>query len=344
MRILLLILLFFSLTLPCLKASVYHGEPKDDEKKKGVIKKEETTTNSSDENEEPNSNEDEEEEENENDEELEDENYEEDSDTLSSINFLKKNTWNINDSIFNIPAYDVYCNWNTKVIHPYKFDLTKKSDTSYIHLQSHLECEYDHPFEGEVTSNFGPRNGRFHYGIDIKLNTGDTVVAAFEGTVRIAQESSTYGNVIVLRHNNGLETFYAHLDKMLVEVGDHLNAGEVLGLGGNTGRSSGSHLHFEVRFMGAPINPNEIISFDNYSLKMNVLPLTQSNFAYLTKARVETKIKGRKNKRKKYHTVRKGDTLSKIARKYGVNAKKLSKINRIKLSSKLRPGKKIRLA
>ncbi len=342
MRFILLLLTSFFLCFPCLQASVHHGDPKDDEKKKNTLKKEEIKSDSSDENEEVSSSE--EAEETEDEEENEDENYDEYSDTLSSINFLKKNNWNVNDSIFNIPAYDIYCNWNTKVIHPYKFDLTKKSDTSYIYLQGHSTCDYDHPFEGEVTSNFGPRNGKFHYGIDIKLNTGDTVVAAFEGTVRIAQQSTTYGNVIVVRHNNGLETFYAHLDRMLVEVGDHLEAGEILGLGGNTGRSSGSHLHFEVRYMGAPINPNEIISFDNYRLKMNVLPLTQSNFAYLAQARAVNKIIIRKGKRKKYHIVRKGESLSKISRKYGVNVKKLCKLNRIKSSVRLRPGKKIRLA
>jgi murein DD-endopeptidase MepM/ murein hydrolase activator NlpD len=339
-------ILFFSLLFHLSTASVssYGLEPKDDEKKKSTSQKAQNNPDQQQEEEiELSDEKDDLEEEEEEDFDLEQEEEQEDIDSLSGFNFLKQKSWTINDSIFNIPAYDVYCNWNTKVIHPYKFDLTKKADTSFIFLQHHT-CDYDHPFEGEVTSDFGPRNGRFHYGVDIKLNTGDTVVAAFEGTVRIAQISSTYGNVVVLRHSNGLETFYAHLDKMLVEVGDHLNAGDVLGLGGNTGRSFGSHLHFEVRFMGAPINPNDIISFNDFSLKTNILPLNQSHFAYLTKARAEAKVKSKKSKRKKYYLVKKGDTLSKIARKHGLSAKKLSKINRIKLTSKLRPGRKIKLS
>lgn len=333
MRILLLLFLSIFFNYSFILASPDHGDPKDDEKKKNALKKTENKTQDADHDEEEESHE-----EGESDEEI----FDEDSDTLGTLNYLTNNKWSVNDSIFNIPAYDIYCNWNTKVIHPYRFDLTKKADTSYIFLQSNSGCDYNHPFEGHVTSNFGPRNGRFHYGIDIKLNTGDSVAAAFEGTVRIAQQSSSYGNVIVLRHNNGLETFYAHLDKMMVKVGDHLEAGDILGLGGNTGRSSGSHLHFEVRFKGAPINPNEIISFDNYSLKMNILPLSHSNFDYLTKARAEANVK--KIKQKKYHTIRKGETLSKIARKHRISVKKLCKLNRIKVTTKLRPGKKIRLS
>ena len=258
---------------------------------------------------------------------------ESEEDTISGAQLLSSIIWDMNDSLMNIPAYDIYGDWNTGDIHPYKFDLTKKIDTTYIYLQDEGQCGYSHPVTGYITSNFGPRSSRFHYGIDIKLQTGDSVYNAFEGVVRIAQTSKTYGNVVVIRHNNGLETLYAHLSKIDVEVGRSLNAGEIIGLGGNTGRSTGSHLHFEVRFKGEPINPNEIIDFESCLLKTDVLAINKAHFAYLKEIRAV-----------KYHTVRKGDSLGLIARKYGTSVSRLCKLNRIKSSTMLKVGRKIRYA
>ena len=114
----------------------------------------------------------------------------------------------------------------------------------------------------KITSPFGPRWRRMHNGLDLKVNIGDTIVAAFDGKVRIVKyERRGYGKYVVIRHDNGLETIYGHLSKQLVEENQLVKAGEVIGLGGNTGRSTGSHLHFETRFLGIAINPIYMFDF-----------------------------------------------------------------------------------
>jgi murein DD-endopeptidase MepM/ murein hydrolase activator NlpD len=247
-----------------------------------------------------------------------------------------------NDSLISFPAYDLYCGWDTVNIHSPKFDIASLKDTSKnILLFDINSCGYVHPFEGKITSCFGPRKKRYHYGVDIDLETGDCVSAAFDGKVRIAKKSKSYGNVIVIRHDNGLETYYAHLSKINVEIGQEIYAGEVIGLGGNTGRSRGSHLHFEVRYMGQPINPSEIISFDEHKLICETLTISSKTFNYLAEAK-KAAAKTAKGKGK-IHVVKKGDTLSAIARKYGTSTKVLSKKNGIKPGAKLKLGQRIRI-
>lgn len=247
-----------------------------------------------------------------------------------NISFENDGVYDINDSLRAIPAYDMYCKWDTRNIHAYEYDLTKKHDTTRLILQ-HAHCDYQLPCGGHVTSDFGERGARYHYGIDLKLHKGDPVKTAFEGVVRISQYSRSYGHVIVVRHNNGLETLYAHLSKRQVKPGDHVEAGEVIGLGGNTGRSSGAHLHFECRFMGEPINPNEVIDFETGRLKSSFLDISADNFDYLKKARA-----------KKYHRVRSGDTLYGIARRYRTSVNTLCRLNGIRESSILRIGQSLR--
>lgn len=224
----------------------------------------------------------------------------------------------------------MFFQWDTLNIHSYNYDLKNLRDTLLV-LSDNSLSGYAPPHIGEVTSNFGFRSQRFHYGIDIKLETGDPVLCAFKGKVRIAKRSKTYGNVVVVRHSNGLETIYAHLSRIDVEIGQDVQAGDMIGLGGNTGRSTGSHLHFEVRFKGKAINPNEIISFTDNSLISDSLLISQENFKYLSEI-----------KKIKYYTIRKGDTLSRIAAKYGTTTKKLCKLNGIKSTTVLRVGRKIR--
>ncbi len=245
-----------------------------------------------------------------------------------------------NDSLISLPSDGLYGSWDTLNIHPYRFDISLLNGTATIPLCSENSCGYVHPFLGDVTSNFGPRRRRFHYGIDIDLETGDYVGAAFDGKVRIVKNSQSYGNVVVIRHNNGLETFYAHLSKTNVEVGQNVFAGDIVGLGGNTGHSRGSHLHFEVRYMGQPINPNSIISFDEHRLISNALTLNKKTFSYIS----EAKKLGKKSKGKnRFHVVKKGDTLSAIARKYGTTTQVLCKKNRLKRTVTLRNGQKIKI-
>ena len=149
--------------------------------------------------------------------------------------------------------------------------------------------------------------------------------------VRIAKYDPTYGRVVVIRHQNGLETLYAHLSKFKVKVGDYVQAGDVIALGGNTGRSTGPHLHFEVRYLGEPINPNDIIDFQNGILKMDQLNLSGENFAYLKEIR-----------KRKYYRVRSGDSLSRIGYRKGVSITKLCRLNRISRTSVLQIGQRIR--
>ena len=134
-----------------------------------------------------------------------------------------------------------------------------------------IHKDFDCPVQGIVTSRYGYRKGRYHNGIDLNLRTGDTVKAAFSGRVRYAKwNDGGFGNLVIIRHHNGLETFYAHLSKHLVAPDQEVKAGEPIGLGGNTGRSFGAHLHFEVRFYDAPMNPEEDRAMVCGSLAFNV--------------------------------------------------------------------------
>ncbi len=275
---------------------------------------------------------------------------------ISPENFIKAddiesfddidNSDNINESEASSydPNFDYYGIWDTISVNPYKIDLTQKSDTSLIILQDKYRCDYNHPFSGMITSDFGPRSRvRYHYGVDIKLATGDSVRCAFEGTVRIARRSSTFGNVVMVRHRNGLETIYAHLSAINVRIGQHVESGELLGLGGNTGHSFGSHLHFEVRYKGMPINPNSIISFSDSKLMTDSVAIDRSCFRYLVDFRDHSKYASKHGKHGKYYVVRKGDTLGKIAQRKNIPLKKLCRLNGIKSTTVLRPGKKLRL-
>lgn len=137
------------------------------------------------------------------------------------------------------------------------------------------------PVPGAVTSNYGyrPRFRRMHRGVDMRLSTGDTVVAAFNGRVRIVNyEANGYGNYVVIRHDNGLETVYGHFSKHLVKRNQYVKAGEPIGLGGNTGRSFGAHLHFETRYMGVAINPAAIIDFNNATVYSDVFTFNKNNY------------------------------------------------------------------
>lgn len=159
------------------------------------------------------------------------------------------------------PELDIYNEgWNSKRVNP--FNENEVPDQFLIDVRNYVM-----PVPGAVTSNYGyrPKFGRTHKGIDLKLNHNDTVVAAFEGKVRVVNyEGRGYGNYVIIRHPNGLETVYGHLNKQLVKEDQIVRAGEPIGLGGSTGRSTGPHLHFETRFMGYPINPAAIFDFANH--------------------------------------------------------------------------------
>jgi hypothetical protein len=225
-----------------------------------------------------------------------------------------------------VPAAALYKSWNNILVKPFDTNMVKMPDTTLISLVG-----YSHPRKNYLTSDFGFRRYRHHFGVDIKVQVGDTIVSSFDGMVRICKYSSSFGNVVVIRHNNGLETIYAHLSRSLVSTNQVIKSGEPIGLGGNTGRSTGPHLHYEIRYLGQNINPHDIIDFDNYCAKGDNLNLCAKNFAYLSEIR---KIR--------YHVVRRGDTLGHIAMKYGVSVSKLCKLNKIRSTKLLRTGQKIR--
>jgi murein DD-endopeptidase MepM/ murein hydrolase activator NlpD len=270
--------------------------------------------------------------------ELEELTEEEDDSTAADLESFE----NINDedicALINCDLYNAI--WDTTRINPYGLNLKEKKDSTFLTLFHDVQCDYAHPTCGEITSEFGFRRTRYHYGIDINLETGDEVLAVFEGTVRVARFSPSYGYYVIVRHLNGLETLYAHLSQINVSAGKYIQAGDRLGLGGNTGHSRGSHLHFEVRFLGQQINPRDVISFEEYTCSTKELCISPANFDYLRKVE---KHKAEVSKRK-YHKIRKGDTLSKIARKHRTTVSKLCKLNRMSKKTKLRLGKRIRVA
>ena len=283
----------------------------------------------------------------------------------------------LSDSIARIPAYDVYCHWDTKNLFRHKGSIDDFFNGYRVVLQLD-SCDFVYPAPGVLTSPFGPRWGRMHYGLDIDLETGDAVSAAFEGMVRISQHHDSYGNVVVIRHNNGLETLYAHLSERSVSPGDHVEAGDIIGLGGNTGRPYGSHLHFEIRFLGEAIDPSYVVDAHQRKLKMSAFTLGKEHFKHVnvdkasvdarkdnqvdnkvdsqptnsekkqSKTEVKNKSNTNKNKKgsntgaKKFHTVKSGDTLSHLAVKYNTSVTNLCKLNGLKSTSTLHIGQKIR--
>lgn len=252
--------------------------------------------------------------------------------TLSEIEMEEKEN-------LMFPADELYgSNWENRWVDPFRGTAKVNFPDSFA-----IDCSsFVYPIAidsmARITSKYGPRRRRMHKGIDLKVLKGDTIRAAFNGKVRIkAFERRGYGYYVVLRHPNGLETIYGHLSKILVEENQIVRAGETIGLGGNTGRSTGSHLHFETRFLGQAINPAEIIDFENG------VP-HQDTYVFHN-----IKINGRRSNiytsssdRMVYHRVKSGDTLGKIARIYGTSVNELFRLNGLKSTSVLRIGQSIR--
>lgn len=250
--------------------------------------------------------------------------------------------------IMNSPEFGSYSlTWNTNDCYSRKNDLTKLKDTVWLCVESDDLGGFTLPFDGYITSRYKYRNGKFHNGIDIDLETGDTVVCAWDGVVRYAQANSGgYGNLVIVRHYNGLETYYAHLSKLLTFSGQKVKSGDVIGLGGNTGHSFGSHLHFEVRFYDNTINPEEVIDFKKKKLKDPNLFLHKTLFrpGVTPSNQWKTDSNGKKQYlEKKYYKVRSGDTLSRIAEKHSTSINRLCSLNGLRKTSILQIGQNIRV-
>lgn len=244
-------------------------------------------------------------------------------------------------------ASELYGNdWNQERVNPYNASKMELPDSMFIDLSN-----YCIPHNGYITSNYGWRRRRMHRGIDIKVQTGDTIRAAFDGKIRLTKyERRGYGYYVIIRHDNGLETIYGHLSKFLVKPDQEVVAGEPIALGGNTGRSTGSHLHFETRYLGMDINPNAIFDFNNKTIKVNQFSFSPKLLA--SKGPSAIHVNGTKygyNNGKSggsgtaTYRVRKGDTLSRIAQRNGTTVNRLCNLNGIKKTSTLRPGQVLRL-
>lgn len=249
------------------------------------------------------------------------------------------------------PSAQLYKEWNNKYAHR----ATELPDSFNINLR-----HFCMPTTSRIiTSNFGRRWGRMHKGLDVKVYIGDTIRAAFDGKVRIVRyEAGGYGNYVVIRHHNGLETIYGHMSKHLVAEDETVRAGDPIGLGGNTGRSTGSHLHFETRLCGVALNPallfdfkNQDVTADNYMFRRNT---------YDRESLAATRLRGKNddvasatNKEPavgdnveegevRYHKVARGETLYSIAQKRGTTVDKICRLNHISKKQRVRPGQILR--
>ena len=219
------------------------------------------------------------------------------------------------------PASFLYPEWSNSYVHNY--DNVTLPDSLVVSMKG-----YCMPTDSTyITDKFGyrPRRGRQHMGLDIRIKTGDTIRAAFDGKVRISRyERRGYGHYLVIRHPNGLETVYGHLSKKLVDENDIVHAGDPIALGGNTGRSTGPHLHFETRILGNAINPAMMFDFPHQRAQTEY-------YVY------------EKNTRPVYYRVKSGDTLSGIALKNETSVSNICKLNGITSKAVIKPGQTLRV-
>lgn len=182
---------------------------------------------------------------------------------------------------FNVGAYypELYFEYEfeSDELNPYRFDVSQLQDSIELNLVDEMKA-FHLPHLGKVNSTFGWRRGRVHSGIDLQIALGDSIYAAFDGVIRVSKYSKGYGNFIIIRHFNGLETLYAHLNSRALEKGDAVFAGDYIGQGGNTGRSTGAHLHFETRILGRPIDPELFIDFHQNTIKTEQIVVNANTF------------------------------------------------------------------
>lgn len=231
------------------------------------------------------------------------------------------------------PAEALYKTWETQGLFGYTGIVLP--DTFDIDLTGYC-MPTDH---NTVSDIFGyrPRRRRVHYGLDVPVNRGDTIRAAFDGKVRVKTFNRRgYGNYVVIRHENGLETLYGHLTRALVDVDELVHAGDPIGLGGSTGRSSGNHLHFETRLLGTALNPALMFDFPGQKT-------TGSSYHFVKKAAAARNATADASSGAQYVKVRQGDTLSKIAARNHTSIKTICKLNRISQTSIIRPGQRLRV-
>lgn len=229
----------------------------------------------------------------------------------------------------------LYTSWVTNRAHPYHSE--EVPDSFRIDLRGFCMPTPSR----NVTSRFGyrPAFKRVHKGLDIKVYTGDTIVAAFDGKVRVVNyDEGGYGNYVVIRHPNGLETIYGHLSKQLVVGDQYVKAGEPIGLGGNTGRSFGSHLHFETRLAGEAINPELLFDFPAQDVTCDFYTFHKNDRNNATSVMAANDPHGATH----FYKVQRGETLAVVAAKLDMTEEQLARTNRLSVGTRLRTGQILR--
>ena len=272
-----------------------------------------------------------------------------------SIVLYNDNTWrfvrNRNIDVLDETVYT--SDWDTTKIQVYKTELKDLPISMVIDLVDSLKS-YHYPHKGRVTSKYGPRRRRVHQGTDIDLETGEPIYATFDGRVRITTYiKGGYGNMVIIRHDNGLETYYAHLSEINVKPNQWVTAGQVIGKGGNTGRSTGSHLHYEIRYKGQTFDPERLIDFTTGTLRRETFLLKRTYFSPYSRftqdfdeevqSVEEDKKIAAEAAARKYHIVKRGDTLGRIAINNHTTVTKLCQLNGIKKTTVLQIGQRIRV-
>ena len=244
--------------------------------------------------------------------------------------------------------------WDTTNIAAYKsVKLDSLPQSVAINLVDSLK-NYRHPYIGRITSRYGMRHRRAHNGIDMALKVGDTICSAFDGRVRFSKATDTgYGTLVIIRHDNGLETYHGHLSARLVEEGDRVVAGQPIALGGNSGRSTGPHIHFEVRYYGQSFDPERIFNFRTGELRRESFLLKKSYYSIYSKYSQDFNAEAERNAadkkedelsaEKRYYKVRKGDSLGLIAKRNGTTVSAICRLNGISPNTVLQIGRTLRV-
>lgn len=273
------------------------------------------------------------------------------------------NTWHFSKSDEYIASHEVFTEaWNETATNPYQVKLDSIPETWAVWLVDSLS-EYHTPTTAtRITSNYGFRHGRYHLGIDLGMPVGTPLYAMFDGKVRVATTMHGYGKIMILRHSNGLETFYGHMSEFKKKPGDVVHAGDIIGYSGNTGRSTGPHLHLEARYKGFALDPLRIVDFSTGNLKQRIMVLKRRYFSPASTydqnfdeefALMEDDAKALEAKRKAdeeaarramvYHRIRNGENLGSIARKYHTTVNAICRLNGIKNPNAISAGRTIRV-
>lgn len=262
-----------------------------------------------------------------------------------SIILFRDNTWYFTDDLYSglyfidtlAPLMDTHgifmSHWSIDTLHYVTEDLVDMDYQVALPLVDEYHPFFTVPTKKPVTYKFGFMRYLYHYGIDMEADIGDNIYACFDGKVRYARYNwGGYGNLVIVRHHNGLETYYSHLSSISVKEDQLIRAGTLVGKAGRTGRATGPHLHFEVRYEGNALDPETIFDFEHHSLRMDTLVIDSTNFAYVKEIR-----------KRVYHTIRPGDTLGHLAIRYHTTVYNICKLNGFYSNSILRVGRSIRV-